>query len=152
MSDASSAPVAGTVTGGIKPIDVGLLVLRLGIGIMFIFFGLQKVLGGPERWEELGQAMGTFGITFAPALWGLMASLAELVGGLLLLLGVFTREAALFLLITMVVAAAWLLSVGAGLQKAAHAIDMGIVFLAVLIAGPGRLSLSSLFGWKAWYA
>ncbi len=30
--------------------DVGLLILRVGIGIMFMGHGLPKLIAGPEKW------------------------------------------------------------------------------------------------------
>ena len=73
--------------------DEGLLILRIGLGIMFILHGLPKMMGGPEQWAGLGMAMGNLGITFAPAFWGFMAAFAELVGGICLLLGIMLRPA-----------------------------------------------------------
>ena len=32
--------------------DIGLLFLRIGIGVMFIMHGLPKLIGGPEKWED----------------------------------------------------------------------------------------------------
>ena len=38
-----------------KSYDVGLLVLRLGIGTsMLVFHGYGKLSGGPEKWEKIG--------------------------------------------------------------------------------------------------
>lgn len=42
--------------------DYGLLILRIGIGGMFIFHGAPKMFGGPERWEGIGGAMASVGI------------------------------------------------------------------------------------------
>ena len=123
-------------------VDAGLLVLRVGIGLMFLTaHGGPKLLGGPERWEQVGAAMGLFGIQFAPVYWGFLAACAEGVGGLCLLLGLFTRPAATFMAITMAVATATHLSRGDGLQGASHAIEMGIVFVSLLLAGAGAYSL-----------
>ncbi len=33
--------------------DAGLLILRIGIGIMFLYHGAPKLIGGPEKWEKL---------------------------------------------------------------------------------------------------
>lgn len=120
--------------------DLGLLLLRLGLGAMMVFHGLPKLLAGPERWERVGSAMGNLGIDFAPVLWGLAAAGSETVGGVLLALGLLFRPACLFLLATMVVAAIQKLSAGP-LAGAAHPIELGIVFFALLFIGPGRLSV-----------
>ena len=52
--------------------DLGLLVIRLGIGLsMLIFHGLDKIKGGPELWTKLGGDMSVVGIDFLPVFWGL---------------------------------------------------------------------------------
>ena len=46
--------------------DVGLLILRLGFGLSFFWYhGYPKLAGVPETWERIGDAVATFGITFA---------------------------------------------------------------------------------------
>src|SRR5690606_4128387 len=85
--------------------NTGLLLIRIGLGIMFIMHGYPKLLGGPERWEGVGSAMGNIGITFLPIMWGLLAALAETVGGVCFLLGLFFRPMAIALAFTMFIAA-----------------------------------------------
>ncbi len=128
--------------------NIGLLILRLGMGGMFIFHGAPKLFGGPERWESLGAAMAVFGIRFAPIVWGLMAAFAEFVGGICVILGFFFRPACLLLTLTMIVAATSILNGGEGLGRAAHAIEDGIVFLSLIFIGPGKYSLDNLFKHK----
>ncbi len=82
----------------------GLLVIRVGVGLMFITHGYPKLVGGEETWRELGEAMELFGIGVIPEFFGFMAAISELAGGILLTIGLFTRIAASFMLITMVVA------------------------------------------------
>jgi putative oxidoreductase len=125
--------------------DIGLLVLRVGIGAMFMVHGIPKLQSGPVAWEGLGKAMGVFGITVAPMFWGFMAAVSEAVGGLLLVLGVLVRPACLFLAITMVVAAGMHLSQGDGLMGASHAIEAGIVFLSLIFIGGGTYTVMKLF-------
>lgn len=121
--------------------DTGLLVLRIGIGLMFILHGAPKLFGGVEKWEKLGMAMATLGIGFAPAFWGFMAAISEFFGGICLILGVVFRPACILLTITMLVAAISHLSRGDGLGGASHAIELGIVFLSLILIGAGRYSL-----------
>ena len=126
--------------------DTGFLILRAGIGIMFIYHGWGKLAGGPEIWQKVGGAMTYLGINAAPEFWGLMAALSEFGGGFCLLLGLFFRPACFFMLFTMFVAATMHLAGGDGLKVASHAIEAGIVFLSLLFLGPGPLSLDERIG------
>ena len=121
--------------------DIGILILRLGIGGMFIMHGWPKISGGPDTWERVGGATASLGIHFAPTVFGFLAAVSEFVGGILLILGLFMRPACIFLLITMIVASAMLLTSGDGLLKASQAIEDGMVFLSLILIGPGALSL-----------
>ncbi len=121
--------------------DFGLLILRIGIGGMFIFHGAPKMLGGPEKWEKIGASMANVGIEFVPVFWGFMASFSEFIGGICIILGLFFRPACILLTITMTIAALGHLSRGDGLRGAAHAIEDGIVFLSLIFIGPGKYSL-----------
>ena len=81
-----------------------LLILRLALGIIFFAHGAQKVLGwyGGYGWEgTLGFFAQTFHIS-AP-LAGL-SFLVEFFGGIAIILGLFTRPAALVLAINVLVA------------------------------------------------
>ena len=121
--------------------DFGLLILRIGMGGMFIFHGAPKMFGGPERWERIGASMASVGIEFVPVFWGFMASFSEFIGGICIILGLFFRPACILLTITMTIAASGHLSRGDGLRGAAHAIEDGIVFLSLIFVGPGKYSL-----------
>ncbi len=76
-------------------IDLSLLILQLGIGLTFAAHGAQKVFGwwggpGLAGWEGAMAHMG-----FRPAkLFALASALTELVGGLLLAVGLLTPLAA----------------------------------------------------------
>lgn len=107
--------------------NIGLLILRLGLGIMFMYHGFPKITGGPEKWEKIGMAMASTGITFAPTFWGLMAAVAEFGGGICIILGLFFRFACVLLVVTMAVATTMHLKNGDGLQVS-HALEDGIVF------------------------
>lgn len=121
--------------------DEGLLLLRLGIGVMFLFHGGPKLLAGPEKWQQLGGALQYLGIDFYPTFWGLLAALSEFGGGLCLIVGVLFRPACLMLAGTMLVATSMHLGRGDGLLGASHAIEIGIVFLSLMLIGPGRFSV-----------
>lgn len=137
--------------------DLALLVLRLsGVGLA-VFHGwpkLQALLSGTSRFAEGLAAMGfPMPVAFA---WA--AALAETVGGLLVFVGFGTRVAAASCAITMLVAAftrhhaldlflgrIGLREVTAEQAKAWGSPELALVYLlafvALAIAGAGRLSL-----------
>lgn len=121
--------------------NTGLLLIRLGLGILFILHGYPKLLGGPELWTGVGSAMGNLGISFMPMVWGLAAALAETVGGICLLLGLFFRPMAIIMAFTMVVAALSHISRGEGIDGASHALEMCSVFIGLAFVGPGKYSV-----------
>ncbi|MBN1140266.1 MAG: DoxX family protein [Deltaproteobacteria bacterium] len=114
---------------------------------MILFHGYGKLVGGPEVWEQVGAGMGLFGIHTLPVLWGALAAMAEFFGSLLLIFGILFRPAALGLAFTMTVAVLHHLHLppevpGAGWAGASHALELGIVYLALLLTGPGRYRVS----------
>lgn len=124
--------------------NFGLLVIRVGLGIMFIYHGYPKLTGGVKMWEELGSATGYVGIHFLPAMWGLLAALVETVGGVLLILGLGFRLACILLFINMLVAISFHLHQTGpmgGIDGAAHAIEIAVVFAGLLFVGPGTYSV-----------
>ena len=135
-----------------KSLSRGTLWIRIAIGLVFLKFGVDKLGAGPERWEELGGAMELLGIGFLPAFWGFMAAFSEAVGGVCLARGILFRPFCILLGITMVVASIMTFDAG-GFKQAAHAINMSIVFIGLLIAGPGRYALGSTVSFlrDSWY-
>lgn len=124
--------------------DWGLLIVRIGLGIMFFLHGLPKITGGPETWNFLGQSMSNIGINFGFTFWGFLAAVSEGVGGLFLIFGLLTRVAASGMFFTMLMATLMHLSNGDGLMGASHAIEAGVVFAALIIAGAGKYSIDYL--------
>lgn len=120
---------------------LGLLILRTGIGIMFMFHGGPKLFGGISKWESTGSNIAYLGIDIFPVFWGFMAGLAEFGGGVLMIPGLLFRPALFLMLCTMLVAANKHLVLGDGISGASHAIESAVLFLSLLLTGPGRYSL-----------
>lgn len=124
-------------------VDLALLVLRVGIGVSFVFvYGWSKISGGPGTWADLGQNMALFGITVWPTFWGFMAAATEFVGGMCLMLGLLFRPVLGLFLVVMAVAFSSHIAAGEGPW---HATEMATVFVALLLTGPGRYSIDAYF-------
>ena len=121
--------------------NFGLLIIRVGLGIMFIYHGYPKLGGGPKVWAELGGSTKYIGIHFWPVVWGLLCAVTETFGGFLLILGLAFRPVCIFILINLIVAVAMEVGSGAGLGDASHAIEDAIVFAGLIFIGPGRYSI-----------
>lgn len=128
-------------------INIGLLLIRLVIGVLFIGHGAQKLFGwfggyglkGTGGWfESIGMKPG---VTMA-----LFAGLAELVGGLLFALGLLTPLAGIMIAATMLMA---IVKVHApnGLWSTANGYEYNLTLMAVAIGvaliGPGTYALDA---------
>lgn len=124
-------------------LNVGLLLIRLGIGLsLLVFDGYDKMMGGPDQWRATGGAMGNLGISFLPVFWGFMAAFTEFAGSILLMLGALFRPAAALLAFYMFVAVLLHLNLpadspSAGWSGASHALELLVVYIALILTGPG---------------
>ncbi len=125
--------------------DIGILLIRIGIGLAFVLvYGEAKMFAGPELWIKIGGAMANLGITFAPAFWGFLSASAEFIGGILFVIGLFTRPVAFFMAINMVVAATMHFSMHDQWSKVILPIQLFSVFAAIIFIGAGKYSLDNL--------
>lgn len=125
--------------------SLGLLIIRIVVGVVFIWAGVAKLLGGEQTLTNVGSAMGLYGITFLPLFWGIMAAVAETVGGLLFALGALFRVASAALAFTMFTATVLKLnSVGWDLSNHIEygwPLTMLALFVGMIFMSPGRYSL-----------
>ncbi|SFT13457.1 DoxX family protein [Paenibacillus sp. BC26] len=128
---------------------LGLLIIRVVIGLLFIGHGAQKLFGwfggyGPKGtggWmESIGMKPGV--------LMAVAAGLMELVGGALFAAGLFTPVAAALIALTMLGAIVKVHGKN-GLWVTANGYEYPLVALAVVVgvafAGAGSYSLDALF-------
>jgi putative oxidoreductase len=128
----------GVLFGGSVPGAAGYapLVVRVLAGVIMAAHGWQKLQGGPSGF---GQALAGSGV----------------IGGVLLIVGLLSRLAALLLTIDLVVAIL-LVKVNIGLLSPTDGSGVGAElelaliagFLVVLLAGPGRLSVDQALGYE----
>lgn len=118
--------------------SLGLLFLRVSVGGLMLFaHGWGKLTGFSSI---SGKFPDPLGIGSAPSL--AMAVFAEVFCAIALILGLFTRAAAIPLLITMLVAA-FIVHGADPFQKKEFALLYAIPFLTLIFAGAGSYSIDS---------
>jgi putative oxidoreductase len=121
-------------------VDGALLLLRIGIAVLMIPHGLQKLNGFDKMQHEFVSFIG-----LSPKLSLVLAMFAELGCSLLLLAGLFTRLATIPLIITMLTAL-FLAHQGALFGDGEKNGLFILMFLVLLILGPGEYSLDARLG------
>lgn len=119
------------VTSTARKPDLGLLVIRLALGVIFVAHG----------WQKFGDMEGTIAffssIGFAP-FFAYLVSAVEFLGGLAMVLGVWTHLAGLLLAIVMLVAI--LLLKGKSGLLGGYEFDLMLLAsaLGISMLGPGK--------------
>lgn len=126
--------------------DLGPLLLRLGIGVVFAAHGWQKFDNGVENFAPTLEAQNLP----SPELMAWLITIAEGLGGIALILGFLTRLVTLPLIAVMVGAIVLIKAdVGFIVSDAAGAeLDAALLagLLGLLFIGPGRLSVDGMLG------
>ncbi len=121
--------------------DLGLLVLRAGIGIMMTLHGWPKLAGGLPAWEKLGQAMSHVGINFFPGFWGFSCAMVETIGGVLLIIGFCFRPVTILLTLNFIVATVLLYKTSGVFLDWSRPAEMLILFFSLIFIGAGKYSV-----------
>lgn len=123
---------------------LALLVLRLALGAIFIAHGAQKVF--VYGFAGTSASFGDMGVPLEGVM-GPLVALLELVGGILIVLGLATRVVAAALVVNMIVATLLVhLAAGIFVTEGGYELTLllGAASLALVLAGAGRLSLDAV--------
>src|SRR5690606_12351731 len=125
-----------------KSVDWPMLPLRIMAGLGMATHGYPKIFED-GRFEKFVTGVEALGFPL-PFLFAGAAALTELVGGLLLALGLFTRPAAAFIFMTMVVAV-----FGQHWDDPFSRKEMGLLYMSMALFfawyGAGRFSLDAKY-------
>ena len=126
--------------------DVAKLLLRLTVGLLILLHGISKIQGGPGFILDVVEKAGL------PDPFGYLVYVGEVLAPLLVIVGLWTRVAALVIAINMIVAVL-LVHIGQLLQlspEGGWALELQGLYLAVPIAiallGAGRYSIGGVHG------
>jgi len=126
--------------------DVAKLVLRLTVGLLILLHGISKIQGGPGFILDIVEKAGL------PDPFGYLVYVGEVLAPLLVIVGLWTRVAAVVIAINMIVAVL-LVHTGQLLElspEGGWALELQGLYLAVPIAiallGAGRYSVGGVHG------
>ena len=124
--------------------DLSLLLARLFTGyLMLSLHGWGKITAGTDRWRGLGSSLSDLiGLDFLSIPLGFMASFAESIGAMLIIIGLSTRPAAFLLAFTMFVAVCKKLP--GGIKGAELPALFLCLSLVIMLSGAGKYSLDYL--------
>jgi putative oxidoreductase len=117
---------------------VGLLLLRLAVGIIFLIHGYGKLFGNMPSMTMFTGMVTHLGFPF-PAFFAWIAALAEFLGGIALILGVWTKCVTPFLAIDMLVAFGAVMNLD--LNRGGLEFLLLMTSIALFFTGPGKMSL-----------
>jgi putative oxidoreductase len=128
--------------------NLGLLVARGIPGVIFLYHGYQKLDGGIGG---VGGFLDSLGVPL-PDVMAYVLTFGEIIGGILLILGLLTRVTALYFIVEMVLAII-LVKLDLGLIASAGStpgaeLDLALIsaMAAVATFGPGTLSVDRNMG------
>ena len=122
-----------------KP-SLGLLLLRLVVGGIFIYMGYLK-------FHDMAQTIGFFAGLGLGAFWAYLVTIVEFVGGIFMVIGLFTQLIGFLFTIIMIVAIAKVTGHG-GFAASLTPIMIGVTSLALAISGCGRYSTCGMMHGK----
>ena len=121
-------------------INFGLLFYRLALGISMFYHGYLKYVSGEQGLYKVGAMLSTLGVPSGfEVILGTIASYAEMVGGILIIIGLFTRIGSIFIIGTLAVAT--ILNLNGNFFSWDYPSQMGFGAIMLFFAGAGRYSL-----------
>ena len=126
--------------------DVGKLVLRVTVGVLMLLHGIKKITNGP------GSILATVTKAGLPEEFGYLVYMGEVIAPLMMIVGWWTRPAALLVAINMVFAIGLVHAheIFALSRTGGWAIELQGLYLfaalAVVLLGAGRISIGGKYG------
>lgn len=121
-------------------INFGLLFYRFALGISMFYHGYLKYVSGEQGLYKVGAMLSALGVSSGfEVILGTIASYAEMVGGILIIIGLFTRIGSLLIIGTLAVAT--ILNLNGNFFSWDYPSQMGFGAIMLFLAGAGRYSL-----------
>ena len=124
----------------IKHDDLALLLVRIGLGLVFMVHGYIKL-------SETAGMIGFFSSLHLGAVWVYLVGWTELLAGLAVLLGIFSRFGSI-LLTTVMTVVILRVKLHSGFSNSELEILLLLCSVAIALAGPGQYTVKSILNTK----
>lgn len=129
---------------------IGVLIIRLVLGIAMLYSGWPKVIppGGFHNHNTFSAVdhLCHFVVSLGLPYWlGYVSAFTEFFGGILLILGLLTRFAAFLVAGNMLVAILYV-NIHHGYTGSQYSVALAAIALMLLVSGPGKLALDRKIG------
>jgi putative oxidoreductase len=118
--------------------ESGLLLMRVGLGVLFIIVAGPVLLSGAKAWASFGSGIRVIGVASNYQIWGFLGALAGCVGGVLMILGLFFRPGVLLVLLLAILHA---VNLRGPFRAELAAIELCVILVGLLFVGPGKYSV-----------
>jgi putative oxidoreductase len=118
--------------------DLALLLIRVGLALVFIAHGWEKIVG----MEDVITFFATLKLS---AFWAYVVAYVELIGGISMLIGVFTGWTGILLAATMVGAIAMVKLTKGFIGGYEFDLMLFLAAIAISLAGPGHYTIMRYF-------
>jgi len=123
--------------------DIGLLLIRIGTGLLFFARGILSILGGSERWSQLGSRMAYLDVHSAFAFWGFLTAFLMACGGVFLLVGLRLRPVTVVLGCLCFLSLATQAGQEVGIIHIAYSLPALFILAGLFCTGAGPLSVDT---------
>ena len=120
--------------------ETGLLIMRIGLGVLFILLTGPVLLAGSSAWANFGSAVRNLGLHNHFQAWGFLGAFCGCLGGALMIFGLFFRPGVLLLLLMTLIHLLGAFGGGA-LRADLAAVELALVLIGLLFLGPGKYSV-----------
>jgi putative oxidoreductase len=121
--------------------ETGLLLIRASLGFIFIVLLVPVIWNGQGSWEHFGSVMRHLDVQGHYKFWGFLGASLGIIGGVLMILGLFFRVGVLLTLIITIVHLVAIWQTHGDFHSRMPAVEMSILLLGVLFVGPGKYSV-----------
>jgi len=119
-----------------RKINLGLLIMRLGLAGLLFYYAIPKILGGAQSWQNVGTSFNIFNVGISAKAFGLAILSIQVTGGIAMITGFFFSVFSIALTIIYAIICLYYFNKGY-VNLTSFALAIAAVFLGLMYTGAG---------------